>query len=52
MRLTIIAAALALAACAPQTPPVLRTDDGGQGAVPAPSVGYQVNRAIDKVKPK
>ncbi len=48
-----LAAALALAACAPQTPRALSSDDGNAGAAaPAPSVHYQVNQALDKVKPK
>jgi hypothetical protein len=38
MRRLILAFPIALAACAPQTPPVLRADDNASGGAAAPAV--------------
>jgi hypothetical protein len=50
-------AALALAACAPQTPPVLGIEDNTGGNVTAPTISpvevhEAVGRAIDTVRPE
>jgi hypothetical protein len=54
-----LAAALALAACAPQTPPVLPVDDSNTGGAAAPAtapspvvVHELVGDALDVVKPE
>jgi hypothetical protein len=55
-RLALLAA-LALAACAPQTPPVLGIEDNASGSVSATAahpveVHEALGRAIDKVRPE